>query len=259
MRECAVIILSICVLVALLLGITGCLRMNSAPVAKFEWTATGLTVKFDAGESYDSDGTIEAYYWIFGDGTIGVGRIATHTYVACSEISHTVRLHVTDDSGRSGAMRREITVEPLLIPGPGASDEWFPPWGQVNPRPYRMLTVAGPREFNCMVSGDAFTQTEVEFLGCRVDASDYRVNEIRVAARIASERTLEWPVCMLLRVIDEDNRVIFEGLLEPNPDSTPPRPDELLIVKGGWQVEYDLGIINLDIYEITYGEPPVVP
>lgn len=40
----------------------------------------GEVVTFDASGSYDLDGSILSYDWAFGDGTTGVGRIATHAY-----------------------------------------------------------------------------------------------------------------------------------------------------------------------------------
>jgi PKD domain len=61
----------------------------------------GLTCSFDGSGSSDSDGTIATYAWDFGDGTNGVGKIATHTHGRAS--SYTVTLTVTDDAGATGS------------------------------------------------------------------------------------------------------------------------------------------------------------
>jgi PKD repeat protein len=55
------------------------------------------TIHFDAGGSSDSDGSITAYEWDFGDGSpVGVGPNPTHNYAAPG--TYTVTLRVTDDS-----------------------------------------------------------------------------------------------------------------------------------------------------------------
>jgi PKD repeat protein len=60
-----------------------------------------FTYSFDASQSSDSDGSITQYYWAFGDGTTGTGKIVQHTYSQAD--TYTVTLQVTDD-------RRDTTV-----------------------------------------------------------------------------------------------------------------------------------------------------
>ena len=81
---------------------------NTAPSAAFTTSATGLTVSTDAAASADVDGTIASYAWEFGDGSVGTGASATHSYAA--EGIYSVRLTVTDDQGATGTTSRDVTV-----------------------------------------------------------------------------------------------------------------------------------------------------
>jgi thiol-disulfide isomerase/thioredoxin len=100
----------------LLTGITillaGCLERNVSPMASFTRSpASGpspLSVFFDATSSYDSDGTILAYEWQFGDGATGTESAATHTYSSFG--SYEARLTVTDDKGATNSAVRMVTV-----------------------------------------------------------------------------------------------------------------------------------------------------
>ncbi|MFC2106375.1 PKD domain-containing protein [Candidatus Bipolaricaulota bacterium] len=105
-------------LVGLLIAAGGCFAPNVPPVAVFSWVITGLTVSFDAGPSYDSEGEIEAYQWNFGDGGMGTGETATHTYETNVARSYSVRLNVTDDDGATDTISNLISVEPSSEPEP---------------------------------------------------------------------------------------------------------------------------------------------
>ena len=61
----------------------------------------GQQVSFDGSGSTDSDGTITAYNWTFGDGATGTGVNPTHTYAAAG--TYDVSLTVVDDAGDSSA------------------------------------------------------------------------------------------------------------------------------------------------------------
>ncbi len=61
----------------------------------------GQQVTFDGSGSSDSDGTITAYDWTFGDGNTGTGVSPTHTYADAG--SYIVTLVVTDDLGDTGS------------------------------------------------------------------------------------------------------------------------------------------------------------
>ena len=73
---------------------------NIAPVADASagepYTGiAGEEITFDGSKSFDIDGTIIKWYWDFGDGTDGNGRITTHTY--SNPGTYYVTLTVTDN------------------------------------------------------------------------------------------------------------------------------------------------------------------
>ena len=53
---------------------------NVAPTSAFSITCTDLSCSFDGSGSFDSDGTIVAYEWSFGDGADSTGLTTTHAY-----------------------------------------------------------------------------------------------------------------------------------------------------------------------------------
>ena len=87
---------------------------NVAPSASFTGVPTGLHLAVDASGSTDSDGTVEAYDWTFGDGTAATGATASHTYAAAG--TYDVTLTVTDDDDATGAVTHQFTVEAPPVP-----------------------------------------------------------------------------------------------------------------------------------------------
>ena len=83
---------------------------NEPPVANFTYFINDLTVTFNATNSSDSDGTIIAWNWTFGDGNNGYGMIVEHNYTGEEETIYTVNLTVTDDGGKTGSTSKEIDV-----------------------------------------------------------------------------------------------------------------------------------------------------
>ncbi len=85
---------------------------NQLPVARFTASPTSgnlpLSVAFDASASSDGDGTIVSYAWDFGDGALGSGVTANHTYTNAGE--YAVTLSVTDDAGAAGMVTETIVV-----------------------------------------------------------------------------------------------------------------------------------------------------
>ncbi|MFF1909712.1 collagenase [Kitasatospora sp. NPDC058218] len=80
---------------------------NKAPTAAFTSAANGLAVTFTDG-STDSDGTIAARAWDFGDGTTSTEANPAKTYAAAG--SYTVKLTVTDDKGATASTSQSVTV-----------------------------------------------------------------------------------------------------------------------------------------------------
>ncbi|WP_299265138.1 PKD domain-containing protein [Halorientalis sp.] len=83
---------------------------NAAPTADADANSTtvgvGDTVSFNGSGSNDSDGSIVAYEWSFGDGTSATGQQAEHVYDEPG--AYTARLTVTDDDGAT-------TIEPVTV------------------------------------------------------------------------------------------------------------------------------------------------
>jgi PKD repeat protein len=91
---------------------------NKPPVPNFSFSPTTgiypLEVTFDASASYDPDGSIDKYIWIFGDGATGSGPAVTHTYTQWGVYS--VQLSVTDNLGASAYAASNIIVLRLFQP-----------------------------------------------------------------------------------------------------------------------------------------------
>lgn len=103
---------------------------NTPPIADFEVLAgedgSPNSVILDASASYDSDGTIATYQWLFGDGTTGSGVTKTHTYPSVS--SYTVTLVVTDNEGASDLVSQTIDLSlPLAAPAAPPTQETAAP------------------------------------------------------------------------------------------------------------------------------------
>ena len=72
---------------------------NLPPSADLNVSCQDLTCTFDGSGSTDSDGTIVAYSWTFGDGTTGSGASVSHAYTQPG--TYNVTLTVTDDDSAS--------------------------------------------------------------------------------------------------------------------------------------------------------------
>lgn len=100
----------------------GAAPANLPPTASFTATPSGLTGQFNASASGDSDGTIVAYEWTFGDGTTGTGVTASRTYTTAG--TYTVGLTVRDDDGATNSTTRSITVVNTPPPTVLAQDDF---------------------------------------------------------------------------------------------------------------------------------------
>ena len=99
-------------------------KVGRWPVVIFTYSPSNplanQTVRFDAGDSYDPDGTIVNYAWDFGDDTTDTGMIVNHNYTAAG--TYTVNLTVTDDDALTSSTSVLITV----LEKPLASFTWSP-------------------------------------------------------------------------------------------------------------------------------------
>jgi subtilisin-like proprotein convertase family protein/subtilisin family serine protease len=80
---------------------------NTPPTANFSFTTAGLTASF-TDTSTDSNGTIAARSWNFGDGSTSTGQNPTRTYATAG--TYTVTLTVTDNGGATATTSKQVTV-----------------------------------------------------------------------------------------------------------------------------------------------------
>jgi len=85
-----------------------CEPINQPPVASFTYDSVDLTCDFDGSGSYDPDGNINTWEWIFDDGGTGSGELVSHSYVEAG--TYTVTLTVTDNEGATDTDTQEVTV-----------------------------------------------------------------------------------------------------------------------------------------------------
>jgi PKD repeat protein len=95
---------------------------NSPPTASVSASPTSgvapLSVNFDGSASSDQDGSIVSYKWSFGDGSLGNGVAASHSYT--SPGSYEATLTVTDDDDAKGTTSKTITVTAAVNNAPDA-------------------------------------------------------------------------------------------------------------------------------------------
>ena len=76
------------------------------PSATFTSACTAQGCQFDSTGSFDPDGAIASYSWVFGDGTTASGPAPTHTYATGG--LYDVALTVTDNAGARDVFEAQI-------------------------------------------------------------------------------------------------------------------------------------------------------
>ncbi|ALN59227.1 protease 1 [Lysobacter enzymogenes] len=88
-------------------AINNALSGNTAPVANFGVSVSGLTANFSDSSS-DADGSIASRSWSFGDGSNSTATNPSHTYASAG--NYTVGLTVTDNGGASNTKTATVSV-----------------------------------------------------------------------------------------------------------------------------------------------------
>ncbi|WP_207060843.1 PKD domain-containing protein [Motiliproteus sp. SC1-56] len=88
---------------------------NQAPTARFTHACTALDCSFSDASS-DSDGSISAWGWDFGDGTASTLQNPSHSFASAG--TYAVTLTVTDDQGLSDTVQSAIVVSTPDLPPP---------------------------------------------------------------------------------------------------------------------------------------------
>lgn len=140
--------------------------VGAPPSAAFTFECDDLGCAFDASDSTDDNG-IATYTWSFGDGNVGTGLLAAHTY-ATSGI-YTVTLTVVDVIGLTDAITQPVALPPQAdfsvacdpearschfdgsASTPGVSHEWD--FGDGSP------AAAGPVQEHTYATSGVFTVT----------------------------------------------------------------------------------------------------
>ncbi len=117
---------------------------NQAPSADFTVSETSgeapLHVTVDAAGSSDPDGDPLTYRWDFGDGTIGSGATAEHTFPQTGVF--TIALTVTDGGGLSGTASEQVDVSAGVVSAErGAELPRVVALHQNHPNPFNPSTV----------------------------------------------------------------------------------------------------------------------
>ncbi|MCW8999817.1 MAG: PKD domain-containing protein, partial [Kangiellaceae bacterium] len=95
---------------------------NVDPTASFTAPSSaevGEAVSFDASSSNDTDGTIVAYAWDFGDGQTGTGSNPTHTFASAGNFA--VTLTVTDNRDGTATTTQSINITAVINDPPTAN------------------------------------------------------------------------------------------------------------------------------------------
>jgi PKD repeat protein len=85
-----------------------CPSGQTAPVASFTSSCSGLSCTFDGSGSSAPGSAITGYAWSFGDGGSGSGVTASHAYAAAS--TYPVTLTVTNTQGLTGSVTQQVPV-----------------------------------------------------------------------------------------------------------------------------------------------------
>jgi large repetitive protein len=159
----------------------------------------GNAVIFNGTGSYDLQGDIVAYQWEFGDGTLGTGQTAEHTYTEGGY--YVVTLTVTDESGEMAQTHLGINVQP----GQSSCGDDSGSCGDIKP-----LAIITSRFFSCTASGQVGEAITLDGLASRPAVGDivsyhwdFGDGSTGSGASVSHVYTSAWTYVITLTIVDE--------------------------------------------------------
>lgn len=140
--------------------------LNQPPVADFSYTTSELTVTF-TDLSYDTDGSVVAWAWNFGDGGTSNAQHPVHTYAAAG--TYTVTLTVSDNEGATDTASQAVTVAEGNGGEPVLSIDIFDLTNTSNPQFARVVV-------NWEVSGKDLSEVLLSIAGPNNDSRTWSVS-----------------------------------------------------------------------------------
>jgi len=95
--------------------------VNGRPVPVInavDWAYIDTPVRFNGSKSHDPDGPIQDYRWQFGDGTVGTGKVADHTYNRTGLFVVTLKVWDLGNIMNQTSKNITITIVPKKAPVP---------------------------------------------------------------------------------------------------------------------------------------------
>ncbi len=184
---------------------------NVAPTAAFTSNVTTgeapLDVDFDAGGSSDTDGTIAAYAWNFGDGETGAGANPSHTFAAAD--TYIVLLTVTDDDGATDTVQHEI-----IVTDPGSNAPPIPD--------FTATPGTGPAPLDVSFDASASHDTDGTLTGYQWDFGDGSVTGAGVTIDHTFADAGTYPVTLTVTDDGGDSEVARQNIVVTSAGNHPP-------------------------------------
>lgn len=195
---------------------------NQPPVARFTYTPSqplvNQTVTFDGSSSYDPDGSIVDWHWIF-EGTTRVEARGVRVNVRFTTArTYRVTLIVTDNQGTTGSLTQDVVVQERPTNQPPVARFTFSP---TSPQVNELVTFDGRASsdpdgtivsYRWDLNGDG----QIDATGALVQARFSRAGTYTVTLTVIDNGGLS----------DSTSQTVQVGGAPPPPSPPPPLPDQ---------------------------------